>query len=98
VIENIELYKEDKIKLKHLSIDKNTPLNEWMVAGAKLVLNDDPEINITPAGVDYTTYTMDIPEKLKEDIRNYVAIKEVKIRDFWILVSKIIIKKEGEFS
>lgn len=96
MIENIELYEEDKIQLKHLSIDKNKPLNEWMIKGAKLVLATDPEISITPVG-DYTTYTMDIPIELKQNIREYTNIKKVKIRDFWVKVSEIIIEKQGEF-
>jgi hypothetical protein len=96
VIENIELYKDDKIKLKHLSIDKNTPLNEWMVKGALFVLNLDPEIEITPID-EYTTYTMDIPNDLKQEIRSYTEKKEIKIRDFWVKVSHIILEKEGDF-
>jgi len=94
VIENIELYKSDKNKLKHLSIDRNTPLNEWMIKGAYMVLESDYDIPETPAD-DYATYTMDIPPELKQDIRKFVRQHEVKLRDFWVTVSKIILEKGG---
>lgn len=94
MIENIELYKEDKIKLKHLSIDKNTPVNEWMIKGAHKVLATDPEISITPIG-DYTTYTMDVPMELKQEIRQFIHDKDIKLRDFWIKVAEMIIEEDG---
>ena len=89
VIENIELYKSDKTTLKHLSIDKDTPLSEWMIKGAQYILSNDPDIPITPID-DYATYTMNISDDLNKEIRMYVANKEVKIRDFWIKVSKTL--------
>lgn len=95
MIENIELYNDDKITLKHLSIDKHTPLNEWMVKKAKEVLEQNPDINVTPIG-DYTTYTMDIPRELKVEIREFVKLNDIKIRDFWIHVAKDIIDEQGD--
>lgn len=94
MIENIELYKEDKIKLKHLSVDKNTPMNEWMVRGAKRVLATKPQISITPIG-EYTTYTMDISMELKQEIRQFIKDQDIKLRDFWVKVSEIIIEEGG---
>lgn len=94
MIENIELYEKDKIALKHLSIDKSTPVNEWMIKGAYRVLETDPEISITPIG-DYTTYTMDVPPELKKEIREFIRDKDVKLRDFWIKVAEIIIDEGG---
>ena len=94
MIENIELYEKDKIALKHLSIDKNTPVNEWMIKGAQRVLDTNPDIDITPIG-DYTTYTMDVPAELKQEIRQFIDVKSVKLRDFWIKVAEIIIDEGG---
>lgn len=94
MIENIELYEKDKIALKHLSIDKNTPVNEWMIKGAYQVLETNPEITITPIG-DYTTYTMDVPGELKQEIRQFIHQKEIKLRDFWVKVAEIIIEEGG---
>lgn len=94
MIENIELYEKDKIALKHLSIDKNTPVSEWMIKGAHKVLSTDPEIAITPIG-DYATYTMDVPVELKQEIRQFINFKDIKLRDFWIKVAEIIIEEGG---
>lgn len=96
MIENIELYEDLKLQLKHLSVDNNTSVSEWMLKGAYYVLNNDPDITITPVG-KYSTYTMNIPSSLKEDIRSYVDEKNIKIRDFWIKVAEIIIDSGGKF-
>ena len=96
MIENIELYEDLKLQLKHLSIDNNTSVSEWMLKGAHYVLENDPEITITLAG-DYSTYTMNIPTSLKQEIRAYVDEKGVKIRDFWIKVAELIIETGGQF-
>ena len=96
MIENIELYQEDKTRLKHLSIDKGTPLSEWMLKGAYYVLENNPEIPNTPVG-DYATFTMNISSELKKEIRTYIVDKDVKIRDFWIKVASLILENEGCF-
>lgn len=96
MIENIELYEDLKLQLKHLSVDNNTSVSEWMLKGAYYVLNNDPDITITPVG-KYSTYTMNIPSSLKEDIRSYVDEKNIKIRDFWIKVAELIIDSGGKF-
>ena len=96
MIENIELYEDLKLQLKHLSVDNNTSVSEWMLKGAYYVLNNDPDITITPVG-KYSTYTMNIPSSLKEDIRSYVDERNIKIRDFWIKVAEIIIDSGGKF-
>lgn len=95
MIENIELYEDLKLQLKHLSVDNNTSVSEWMLKGAYYVLDNDPDITITPVG-EYSTYTMNIPSSLKEDIRSYVDEKNIKIRDFWIKVAELIIDSGGK--
>jgi len=94
MVENIELDKDSKIKLKHMAIDKDTTLNKWMEKGAQYVLDNNIDIEETEVG-DYTTYTMEIPIELKEGIRAYTKEKEVRLRDFWATVSNIIIENGG---
>ena len=97
MIENVELYKDTKIQLKHMSIDKDTPMNRWMRAGARYVLDNEIQLINTPQDDDYATYTMDITSDLKEEIVSYVKMQDAKIRDFWVTVSETIIKYPGEF-
>lgn len=96
MIENIELEKGIKAKLQHLSIDKGITLNVLMQKGALYVLENNVIVNEVPKGAEYITYTMNIDGTLKHDIRNYVALNNVLLRDFWTTVSDVILSQEGE--
>ena len=97
MIENVELYDMTKMQLKYLSIEKNTPINVWMRAGARYILDHNCPLRDTPADDTYVSYTMDIAPELKKEIVTYVHLHDAKIRDFWVTVSDIIIDKNGDF-
>ena len=51
-----------------------------------------------PKGADYTTYTMNVDSTLKYDIRNYVALNNVLLRDFWATVSDFILSNKVSYN
>lgn len=91
MIENVELYGDTKIRMKHMCVDTNTPMSKWMIAGARYVLDECIPLVNTPPDDTYTSYTMDISPELKEKILAYVKLNDAKIRDFWVTVSNVVI-------
>ena len=97
ITENIMLCSESKRMLKHLSIDQDIYVSTMLVNGAKYLIDDDPESIDKSSDYcnDFSPFTMKIDKDLKDEIKKFCKEKEIKIKDFWNEVAKIIIINNG---
>lgn len=84
MLENIELSSQLKHDFKVMSTKENKYMKDLILEEAKNILDSNLSIPSLERSEDYTSLIISIPEDLKDEIKNYCSINDVRIRDFWV--------------
>ena len=84
MLENIELSLQLKHDFKVMSTKENKYMKDLILEEAREILDSNSTIPSIERSENYTSLIISIPEDLKEDIKDYCATNEVRIRDFWV--------------
>lgn len=84
MLENIELGSPLKHDFKVMSTKENIFMKDLIIAEARDILSSDHVVPSVEREENYTSLIINVPEDLKEEIKAYCNMNDIRIRDFWI--------------
>ena len=94
-LENIELNRDVKIKLKTISVQKSEHMRDLIVNKAHEIIDNGDDIPRTERYDDRASLIIEVKDDFKHEIKTFCNIKDVRIRDFWVeCVNRVI----GEYN
>ena len=83
MLENIELSSQLKHDFKVMSTKENKYMKDLILEEAREILDFNLTVPSLERSENYTSLIVSIPEDLKEEVKNYCSLNDVRIRDFW---------------
>ena len=84
MLENIELSSQLKHDFKVMSTKENKYMKDLILEEAREILDSNLSIPSVDRSEQYTSLIISIPENLKQEIKDYCSMNDVRIRDFWV--------------
>lgn len=84
MLENIELGSQLKHDFKVMSSKRGIFMKDLIVSEAHDILSSDYTVPATDREENYTNLIINISEDLKEEIKAYCSMNDIRLRDFWI--------------
>ena len=82
--ENIELDIRDKQAFKILSAQRNVFMRDLIVREAREILSEGLPIPTVERKDNRTSLIINISTSLKDEVKDYCEMEDVRIRDFWV--------------
>lgn len=91
--ENVELNIDDKKKFKVIAAEQGVTMKDLLLTEAVNIMNNGDPVPSREREdeKDRSSLIINIPTDLKDDIRLFTSINDIKIRDLWVeSVNRII--------
>ena len=84
MLENIELGSDLKHNFKVMSSKEGVFMKDLIIAEAHDILSSDHIVPTIDREENYTSLIINVSEDLKEEIKAYCNLNDIRLRDFWI--------------
>ena len=84
MLENIELGSNLKHDFKVMSSKEGIFMKDLIITEARDILSSDYTVPSIDREENYTSLIINVSEDLKEEIKSYCNMNDIRLRDFWI--------------
>lgn len=84
MLENIELGSKLKHDFKVMSSKEGIFMKDLILNEAREILSSDYSVPTIEREENYTSLIINVSEDLKDEIKSYCNMNDIRLRDFWI--------------